>query len=88
MAGVLARFHAQAQRVKRSPAPLLVVERQFERNVHELMSWVDARGEVDGVLALERFAHAFVVSHEGEFRARARGACGRDTETCAPRECW
>lgn len=69
--GVLARFHARAPRVKSTRAPVLAVERRFERNLHELLACVEQRGEVGRVQALERFAHAFIAAHEDTFRERA-----------------
>jgi aminoglycoside phosphotransferase family enzyme/predicted kinase len=68
----LARFHADAQRVPASTAPLLTVERRFERNLHELLTCVDQRAEVAQVHALERFAHAFVAAHGRTIYIRAR----------------
>jgi aminoglycoside phosphotransferase family enzyme/predicted kinase len=70
--GVLARFHAGARRVAASGAPVLAVERRFERNLHELLTCVEERGEVGRVQALERFAHAFIAAHARTFHARAR----------------
>ncbi|MDQ2898016.1 MAG: AAA family ATPase, partial [Actinomycetota bacterium] len=71
VARVLARFHSRARRVPAGDAPVLTVERRFERNVHQLLSCVERRGELDRVLALERFAHAFIVAHAQTFRERA-----------------
>jgi predicted kinase len=50
---------------------VLAVERRFERNLHELLACVEQRGEVGRVQALERFAHAFIATHEDTFRERA-----------------
>ncbi len=69
--GVLARFHADAPRVEEADAPVLAVERQFERNVHELLASVEQRDEIGRVQALERFAHAYITRHAATFRARA-----------------
>ena len=41
-------------------------------NFHELLARVEQRAEIERVLALERFAHAFVVAHAGTLNARAR----------------
>ena len=41
-------------------------------NFHELLAIVEQRAEVEWVLALERFAHAFVVAHAQMLDARAR----------------
>ena len=67
----LAGFHRQARRVSDRDAPVLAVERQFERNVHELLASVEQRGEIGRVHALERFAHAYIARHAATFRARA-----------------
>jgi uncharacterized protein len=68
--GVLARFHAGAPQVV-TAAPVLAVERRFERNLHELLACVEQRGEVGRVQALERFAHAFIAAHAQTFQTRA-----------------
>jgi aminoglycoside phosphotransferase family enzyme/predicted kinase len=67
----LARFHAGARQVAGAGAPVLAVERRFDRNLHELLSCVEQRGEVGRVQALERFAHAFIAAHAQTFQARA-----------------
>ncbi|HWC28365.1 MAG TPA: AAA family ATPase [Solirubrobacteraceae bacterium] len=72
LAGVLARFHERARRVEASGVPALAIERRMTENFHELLAIVDQRAEVERVLALERFAHAFVVAHAGLLDARAR----------------
>jgi uncharacterized protein len=72
VARVLAEFHAGARRVAAVGVPALAVERRMTENFHELLSIVEQRGEVDRVLALERFAHAFVVAHPQMLDARAR----------------
>ena len=72
----LARFHDRARRVTDPVAPLLAVERRFERNLHELLACVEQRGEVGRVQALERFAHAYITRHAHTFQARA--SLGRD----------
>ncbi len=68
---MLARFHADAPRVEEAAAPVLAVERQFERNVHELLGSVDQRDEIGRVQALERFAHAYITGHAQTLQARA-----------------
>ncbi|MGI8903409.1 MAG: AAA family ATPase [Solirubrobacteraceae bacterium] len=78
VARVLARFHSRARRVPAGGAPVLTVERRFERNLHELLGCVEQRGELDRVLALERFAHAFIVAHAQTFRERASRGCVRE----------
>ena len=56
----------------------IAVERRFEENLHELFTWVEQRGELDRVLALERFAHAFIAAHAGMFDVRGRSGCVRE----------
>jgi aminoglycoside phosphotransferase family enzyme/predicted kinase len=68
----LAEFHARARPVAAVGFPPLAVERRMTENFHELLAIVDQRGEVERVLALERFAHAFVVGHAQMIDARAR----------------
>ena len=68
---LLARFHEDAPRVSADSAPVLAAERRFERNLHELLGDVEQRGEIERVLRLERFAHAFVTAHAQTFAARA-----------------
>lgn len=74
----LARFHAAARRVGPGSAPVLAVERQFERNLHELLGDVEQRGEIERVQALERFAHAFVTGHATTLQMRAAGGLLRE----------
>jgi aminoglycoside phosphotransferase family enzyme/predicted kinase len=74
----LARFHARARRVEAPGAPVLAVERRFERNLHELLACTAQRGEVGRVQALERFAHAFIAAHAGTFGERASGGLVRE----------
>ena len=68
---MLARFHRDARRVAPDGAPVLAAERRFERNLHELLGDVEQRDEIERVLGLERFAHAFVRAHAQEFETRA-----------------
>ena len=75
---MLARFHRDARRVAPDGAPVLAAERRFERNLHELLGDVEQRGEIERVLGLERFAHAFVTAHAHTFAARASGGQVRD----------
>jgi aminoglycoside phosphotransferase family enzyme/predicted kinase len=72
VARVLALFHAHARRVAVRDRAVLGVERQFEQNLHELFGSLEQRGEIDRVLALERFAHAFIVAHAKTFEARRK----------------
>jgi hypothetical protein len=78
VARVLARFHAQARRMTVGDRAVLAVERRFEENVHELFGSLEQRGEIDRVLALERFAHAFIVAHARTFEARRRAGSVRE----------
>jgi uncharacterized protein len=78
VARVLARFHARARRLEVSGAPTLALERRLTENSHELLAVVEQRGEIERVLALQRFAHAFVVACAGTFTRRAREGCVRE----------
>ena len=78
LARVLARFHAHALRVATSVVPALAVERRMTENFHELLAIAEQRAEIEWVLALERFAHAFVVAHAHMLDARARGGLVRE----------
>jgi aminoglycoside phosphotransferase family enzyme/predicted kinase len=78
VARVLARFHADARRVIDPGAPVLAVERRFERNLHELLASVEQRAEIGHVQALERFAHAFIAGHARMFQMRADGGWVRE----------
>ena len=75
---ILARFHHDAPRARPNGAPVLAAERRFERNLHELLGDVEQRGEIERVLGLERFAHAFVTAHARTFAARANRGRVRD----------
>jgi uncharacterized protein len=66
----LAAFHSEA-RVIVADAPVIKAERHFERNLHELFQSLDQPHDLDRVLALERFAHAFVAARSDTFRCRA-----------------
>ena len=72
LARALARFHARARRVAASGVPALVLERRLTENFHELLAIAEQRAEIEWVLALERFTHAFVVAHAQMLDARAR----------------
>lgn len=78
VARALASFHAGARPVEGLARPLLTVERRFDRNLHELLSGIEQRGEIGRVLALERFAHAFITAHSQELRRRAGGGAVRE----------
>lgn len=66
----VARFHAAARRAHAGDAPVLAVERRFGRNVHELLGELEQLAEIGRVLALGRFAHAFVTAHADTFQTR------------------
>ena len=74
----VARFHARARRGAAVGVPALAVERRMAENFHELLAIVEQRAEIERVLALERFAHAFVVAHARTLNARARDGRIRD----------
>jgi len=68
----LAWFHESARRVEATGVPALAVEREMTENFHQLLAIVEQRPEIERVLALERFAHAFVVASAPMLDARAR----------------
>jgi aminoglycoside phosphotransferase family enzyme/predicted kinase len=78
VAARVTRFHAHARRVRTGESPPVAVERRFERNAHELLGSVEHRAEAERVLALERFAHAFIVAHARELHDPARRGCIRE----------
>ncbi len=71
VAQLLARFHARARPMATVGAPAAALERRLTENFHELLAAVEQRAEVERVLSLERFAHAFVVACAGMFDTRA-----------------
>jgi hypothetical protein len=73
----IAAFHAQAPAVD-SQAIAVANDRRFERNLHELFQCLDGAAETGRVLALERFAHAFIQANADTFRARAVGGLVRE----------
>jgi aminoglycoside phosphotransferase family enzyme/predicted kinase len=74
----LAAFHAKAPGVTARGAPVLGVERRMTGNFHELLAIVEQRAEIEWVLQLERFAHAFVVAHAHTLDERARRGLVRE----------
>ncbi len=78
VAEVLARFHAAAAIVSWRAGPVLEVERRFEQNAHELAAGERHREQLGRILALERFAHAFISAHAALLEERARHGCVRD----------
>jgi aminoglycoside phosphotransferase family enzyme/predicted kinase len=67
----LARFHAHARPVHDVDVPVMAVERRFERNLQELVNWIEQRGEIERAQALDRFAHAFLTRHAALLHRRA-----------------
>jgi uncharacterized protein len=78
VARMLAMFHARARQVAAVGVPVLAIERRMEENFHELLAIVEQRAEIERVLSLERFAHAWVVAHAQMLDARARRGFVRD----------
>jgi aminoglycoside phosphotransferase family enzyme/predicted kinase len=78
VARMLAEFHARARRVAAVGVPVLAVGRRMAENFHELLAIVEQRAEIERVLSLERFAHAWVVAHAQMLDARARRGFVRD----------
>ncbi|MGZ4220635.1 MAG: bifunctional aminoglycoside phosphotransferase/ATP-binding protein [Solirubrobacteraceae bacterium] len=73
----IAEFHRRVP-VAEANAPVIRAERRFERNLHDLLQWLDGPGEMGRVLALERFAHAFISASAPTLRARASAGLVRD----------
>jgi hypothetical protein len=78
VAEALARFHAAAAIVSWRAGPVLEVERRFEQNAHELAAGERQREQLGRILALERFAHAFISAHAALLEERVRRGCVRD----------
>ena len=78
LGGALAVLHAKAPCAKPPGVPDLAVERTLTESVHELLAVVEQRAEIGHVLALERFAHAFVLAHARTLNARARHGSVRE----------
>ncbi|HSO99475.1 MAG TPA: AAA family ATPase [Solirubrobacteraceae bacterium] len=72
VARTLAEFHARARGAAAVGVPVLAVERRMAENFHELLAIVEQRAEIEWVLSLERFAHAWVLAHAQMLDARAR----------------
>jgi aminoglycoside phosphotransferase family enzyme len=75
----LAAFHASARAVAPDADPVGAAERQFARNLEELLGTgaLDAAATAR-VRALGRFAGAFVAAHRRTFAERAAGDCIRE----------
>ena len=78
IARVVAQFHGRARRVAVPGVPTLGIERRMTVDVHEVLSMADRSTDVERLLALERFAHAFVVAHAEMLDARVQGGCVRE----------
>jgi aminoglycoside phosphotransferase family enzyme/predicted kinase len=74
----LALFHRQAPLARKTAVPVLALERRMTEDFHELLAIVEQRAEIEGLLALERFTHAFVVANAQLLDARARRGCVRE----------
>src|SRR5579875_445146 len=78
VARALARFHAGAARAPAPRAPELDAELRFEREVHELAELAGEREELTRLLALARFADAFIAARGETIAARAASGSVRD----------
>ncbi len=66
----LAHFHQQALHGHMTAVPASEVERRLTTNFQELLALVEQRAELNQVLELERFAHAFVAAYGQLLNAR------------------
>jgi predicted kinase len=66
----LADRHARAPLATPPGPPATALERRLTASFHELLAVVEQRGEIEHVLALERFAHAFVLARAHTLNAR------------------
>lgn len=78
VAEAIARFHERAPAVPVEGRAAVAAERRFEQNAHELLGVSAHHGQLGRILAIERFAHAFVGAHAAELERRARGGFVRD----------
>jgi aminoglycoside phosphotransferase family enzyme/predicted kinase len=78
VARLLARFHAQARGVEPKGVPALAIERRLTQDFHELLAVVEQRAEIERVMALERFMHAFISSRAEQLDRRARSGLVRE----------
>ncbi|MFI5005263.1 MAG: AAA family ATPase [Solirubrobacterales bacterium] len=78
VARVLAEFHARARQVASANVSARALERRMTENFHELLAIVEERSEVARVLALERFAHAFLTAHAQLLELRAQRGLVRE----------
>lgn len=77
-ARVLERFHARADKVDAGAHGRDDVARRVEENLRELLEVVQPAPELERIVALERFADAFVGAHAAMLAARARDGFVRD----------
>jgi predicted kinase len=68
----LADRHERARSATPPGPAATALERRLTASFHELLAVVEQRGEIERVLALERFAHAFVVARAQTLNARVR----------------
>jgi len=68
----LAGLHEREPLAAPAGLPALAIERRLTESFHEVLAVVEQRGEIERVLALERFAHAFVVTRAQTLNVRAR----------------
>jgi hypothetical protein len=80
VACAVACIHARARPVQVAGAPALTVEHRLAEAFHPLLSVAEQRAEIERVLALERFAHAFLVAHAGMLDERARSGHVRECD--------
>ncbi len=75
-----ARLVADSARARRAAATTRTraLERHVTEECQELLALLEQRAEVERVLALERFAHAFLAAHTRALDARARGGLVRE----------
>ena len=77
-ARAIARFHAQAPAVQLARRPARAVLERVDENLRELLEVVEQRAEAERVLALERFAHAFLLRYAELIDERAEQGWVRD----------
>lgn len=78
VARVLADFHAGCPRVPQRPDPVHAAQHEIDANFAEILLLAELRVERERVLAMWRFASAFIAARADVFDARARQGCLRD----------
>jgi aminoglycoside phosphotransferase family enzyme/predicted kinase len=78
VAQVIARFHERVPALPVDGRAAISAERRFEQNAHELLGSLERHEQLGRILALERFAHAYVGAHRAEFERRSRQGRVRD----------